>query len=192
MIEALVFTALVLIDVWSVHSRIFWSSVCGVFALVSLLAHRDSLGLSMPEFGAAVRAWRVPLTISAAAVAAGLLLKEHPLNLLLRGLVYFVWCIVQQILLQHLVYRRLRVVLGATWTASLLAGVLFTVVHIPNPVLVPATFVWGTLATRLFEHRPSILAIALLQALLSSLLIWLTPAAWNHQFRVGPGYWAYR
>jgi hypothetical protein len=38
----------------------------------------------------------------------------------------------------------------------------------------------------MFDSRPSVPALALRQALLSTLLYWLTPIALNRQFRVGP------
>jgi len=191
--EAFAFTAVVLIDIWFLHSRTWWGDVLpGMFALLSFAAHRESLGFGIRQLGPALRAWRIVLLLSAVAVVVGLLFKSHPLDLLFRGVVYFAWCVVQQLLLQNMIYRRVRSALGATGSAALLSGVLFAAAHVPNPVLVPATLVWGTIATRLFERRPSIIAIALLQTLLSSLLIWLTPVAWNHQFRVGPGYWRYR
>jgi membrane protease YdiL (CAAX protease family) len=164
----------------------------GVFALVSLAAHREPLGFGLRELKEALRAWRLVLLVSAAVVIAGVLLKGHPLTLFFRGMVYFAWCVLQQLLLQDMIYRRIRSTLGATAAAAFLSGVLFAAVHFPNPVLVPATLVWGAIATRLFERRRSIIAIALMQTLLSSLFIWLTPVAWNHQFRVGPGYWLYR
>jgi membrane protease YdiL (CAAX protease family) len=88
-----------------------------------------------------------------------------------------------------MIYRRFRDAAGASWSASVLAGVLFGATHVPNPVLVPATLLWGAVSARMFEHRPAIVPIALLQTLLSALLLWLTPADWSHQFRVGPGYW---
>ena len=78
---------------------------------------------------------------------------------------------------------------GASWSAWVLTGVLFGVTHVPNPVLMPATLVWGVVAARMFEHRPALIPIAMLQTLLSALLLWLTPADWSHQFRIGPGYW---
>lgn len=191
--EAFAFTAVVLIDIWFLHSRTWWGDALpGVFALISFAAHRELLGFGLRDLEEALRAWRMMVLISAAAVFVGLLFKSHPLNLLLRGIVYFAWCVVQQLLLQNMIYRRIRSGLGATRSAAFLGGVLFAAAHLPNPVLVPATLIWGTISTRLFERRPSIIAIALLQTLLSSLLIWLTPVAWNHQFRVGPGYWGYR
>ena len=148
--------------------------------------------MSFREFSAAVRSWWIVLLISAAAVCVGLAMMSHPWRLLLRGAIYFAWCILQQLVFQNIIYRRARSVLGSTWQASLLSGTLFAAAHIPNPVLIPATFLWGAVSTRLFQSHSSVAAIALLQALLSSLLIWLTPVAWNHQFRVGPGYWTYR
>ena len=78
---------------------------------------------------------------------------------------------------------------GASWSAWVLTGIFFGVTHVPNPVLAPATLVWGVVASRMFEHRPAIIPIAMLQTLLSALLLWLTPADWSHQFRIGPGYW---
>jgi hypothetical protein len=188
--EAFAFTAVVLIDIWFLHSRTWWGdALVGVFALVSFAAHRESLGVGIRELVTALRAWRVVLLISAAAVVVGLLFASHPLDLLYRGVVYFAWCVLQQLLLQNMIYRRVRSALGPTGKAALLSGVLFAAAHLPNPVLAPATLVWGTVSTRLFERRQSIIAIALLQTLLSSLLIWVTPVAWHHQFRVGPGYW---
>lgn len=192
LLEAFAFTAVVLLDIWVLHSRTWWGDALpGIFALVSLLLHREPLGLGMREFIEALIAWRFVFAGCAAVVIAGCFLTAHPLYLLYRGGAYFLWCVLQQMLLQSMIYRRIRIVLGASWSASLLSGMLFAAAHIPNPVLVPATFFWGTMATRLFERRPTILAIALLQTLLSSLLIWLTPPGLHHQFRVGPGYWRY-
>jgi hypothetical protein len=193
LLEAFAFTAVVLIDIWFLHSRTWWGDALpGGFAVVSFAAHREFPVLGIRELAEALRAWRIVLLIGTIAVIGGLLFKSHPLNLLFRGAVYFAWCVVQQLLLQNMIYRRIRSTLGATMKAALLSGVLFAAAHVPNPVLVPATLVWGTIAARLFERHPSIIAIALLQTLFSSLLIWLTPVAWNHQFRVGPGYWQYR
>ena len=89
-------------------------------------------------------------------------------------------------------YRRLRDGLGASWKTSGIAGAMFAAAHIPNPILVPATFLWGTVSTRLFEARPSVPVLGLTQALLSAMLYVITPVALNGQFRVGPGYWAPR
>ena len=52
----------------------------------------------------------------------------------------------------------------------------------------PATLVWGTLSSYIFERFPSVIALGILQFLLSSLAYLLAPEAWNHGMRVGPAY----
>jgi hypothetical protein len=103
---------------------------------------------------------------------------------------YACWCVLQQLLFQNMAYRRLRDGLGVSWKTSSIAGAMFAAAHIPNPILVPATFLWGTVSTRMFEARPSVPVIGFTQALLSAMLYAITPVALNGQFRVGPGYWA--
>lgn len=70
------------------------------------------------------------------------------------------------------------------------SGALFGAVHLPNPVLAPAAFVWGVVSCWLFERRPSVPAIGVLQFLLSSILLLklITPVDWRRNFRVGAGY----
>lgn len=190
--EAFFFTAVVLADIWLVHFRTRWGDVAPlVFVVVSFWAHGEtaaSLGLTFLEARDAVRLWRMPLAIGAVAVAVGIFASGRPIHLAYQGLLYFVWCVVQQILLQNIIYRRLRFALGANWDTSVLAGSLFALAHVPNPVLVPATLGWGTISTRMFERRPSLLVLAFMQTLLSSLLLWLTPGGLSQGFRVGPGY----
>ena len=72
--------------------------------------------------------------------------------------------------------------------AALFTGAIFAMVHIPNPVLMVGTFVWGAGAAMLFEERRSIWALGLAQVPLSSLLLLLTPNRFSHGFRIGPFY----
>jgi hypothetical protein len=151
----------------------------------------ESLGLSLRALVGAVVAWRWWL---ASCVASLLVLAwletTTSLHVVYRWFGYACWCVLQQLLLQNMTYRRLRDGLGASWKTSSIAGAMFAAAHIPNPILVPATFLWGTVSTRLFEARPSVPVLGVTQALLSAMLYVLTPVALNCQFRVGPGYWA--
>jgi membrane protease YdiL (CAAX protease family) len=175
-----------LIDIWFLHSRSAWGDLLpAVFAIVSFVAHRETL----QSLGFTTRGLLAMLSGYAVLLLTACFLSDDPLHLLLRGCIYFAWCVLQQLLFQNLVYRRIRQSLGAGWGAAVLAGTLFASAHLPNPVLVPATLIWGTISARIFERFPNLVAIALLQTLLSSLLLWLTPLTWNHQFHIGPGYW---
>lgn len=151
----------------------------------------ESLGLSLRAFLGAVIAWRWWLASCAASLMALVWMETTTsLHVVYRWCGYACWCVVQQLLLQNMTYRRLRDGLGASWKTSSIAGAMFAAAHMPNPILVPATFLWGTVSTRLFEARPSVPVLGFTQALLSAMLYVITPVALNGQFRVGPGYWA--
>jgi hypothetical protein len=191
--EAFLFTAAVLADIWMLHFRTHWGdAVPAALAIASFVVHKETpgtLGLAVREFGAALYALRFAGAALVAATAVAIfLVGQPPLYQLYRGCLYLGWCWVQQLLLENMVYRRLRVAFGPAWGTFALTGALFACAHLPNPVLVPATLMWGTVAARLFEHRASVPALALAQTLLSALLYWAAPPALSHQFRVGPGY----
>jgi len=192
LVEALAFTAAVLAYIWVFRFRAPWT----LWLLVAWAAaaggfHRetvDSYGLSARRFAQAVVAWRY--LWPGALLALGLVLQERIADpqLLARGALYFSWCCVQQAVHQNLVYRRLRASVGPDARPWLLSGLIFGLVHWPNPVLVPATTFWGAISSYLFERWPSIVALALVQLMFSSLLYELTPWEWHHGFRVGPRY----
>ena len=192
LVEALAFTAAVLAYIWVFRFRAPWTIwLLVVWATAACLLHRetlDSCGLSARRFLQAIVSWRY--LWPAALLALALVLQERIADpqLLARGGVYFAWCCVQQAVYQNLVYRRLRSSIGADPPPWLLSGIIFGLVHWPNPVLVPATALWGAISSYLFERWPSIVALALIQLMFSSLLYELTPWEWHHGFRVGPGY----
>jgi len=193
--EALGFTLAVGVYIWLLRARWHWSIlILAALVLASFIRHSEtlgSLGLTVGALLDALAAWRWWLVAGAAAVAIMGWMRTIPAHLVYRWLVYLSWCILQQLLFQNMVYRRLTAGIGSSWRTSLCAGTLFAAVHLPNPILAPATFLWGTVSTRMFESRPSVPALALWQALLSTILYWLTPVALHHQFRVGPGYWTW-
>jgi len=192
LIEALAFAAAVFLYIWVLRPSAGWTLWLLVAWAGSALAWHgetlDSLGLSPRRSVETVAAWRYFWL--AALLALGLVLRERLAEprLLVQGGAYFLWCCIQQTVYQNLVYRRVRQSLGAGQEAWLLSGLIFGFVHLPNPVLVPATALWGAASSYLFERQPSIPALAVVQVTLSSLLYNLIPWEWHHGFRVGPGY----
>lgn len=195
MAEALAFTLAVAVYVWFLRAHAQWSLfVMAALVLASFAWHAetiDSLGLNGRVFVHAIAARRWSLIACIAVVVVLSWMRETLEHSVSRWLLYFSFCILQQFLFQNMVYRRLRAAIGPSWRTSICAGTLFAAIHLPNPILMPATFLWGTVSTRLFESRPSIPYLALWQALLSPLLYWLAPVALHHRFRVGPGYWTW-
>ena len=101
---------------------------------------------------------------------------------------YFAFCVMQQVALNSLLMNRMMSLISRPWLAAALTGVIFAACHWPNPVLVPLTFIGGTIMAWLFARARNIIPLAIMQALLGTLTWWAFPLAWHHHLRVGPGY----
>lgn len=96
--------------------------------------------------------------------------------------------VLQQILLQVLVFPRCAVLLGgAGLGASVLAGTLFALVHLPNLPLVALTWVAGIVWCEWFRRYRNMLAVWASHLLLAAVSLYcLTPIL--GRLRVGVGY----
>ena len=104
---------------------------------------------------------------------------------------YTVWCSFQQYLAQSYFHRRLRTIIKTPHLSSLAVAIMFSGAHIPNPILIVATFVGGFVLAEVFARHPNIWPLAFLQAVAGFLIGVLAPAALIHHMRVGPGYYFY-
>jgi hypothetical protein len=189
--EALGFAAGVVVYIWLQPLAPYGIGILVAAMLVSFWKHAEtveSLGLGWKATVTTLGSWWPALLVLAA--GAVLLGRQRLTELAVRALLYLLWCTVQQLAYQKMISDRLRAGMGSSWKAHTASGILFATVHLPNPVLVPATLVWGTVSSYLFERFPSVVALGTAQFLLSTILFLLTPIAWNHGMRVGPGYWA--
>ena len=104
---------------------------------------------------------------------------------------YAVWAFQQQYLLQSFFYTRFESLIGNDWRAVLAAGLLFSFCHVPNPILMAATFAMGTVFCLLFRRYRNLYALALGHSILGlSLSASVTETAIRHM-RVGIGYLHY-
>jgi len=89
-------------------------------------------------------------------------------NLPLRYLLYFLWALFQQYLLQGCILVRLHS-LGKSrmWTAFL-TGLLFASVHLPNPALTLTTFIGGWILSCAFLTYPNLFSVAIAHSLIAS------------------------
>lgn len=162
------------------------------FIIATFFVHRDrlqDLGLGPRGFVAGIRVLALPTLI----IAAVLLFRLPPHFLTIGRLVglgkYFAWCLLQEFALQSFFANRLLLVLKSENRAAWVNAGLFATVHLPNPVLVPVTFLGGYILTRVFFSTRNLVPLAMSQAIIGSLLSVALPVAWHHGLRVGPGYY---
>jgi len=114
--------------------------------LISFWQHSEtliSLGLGLRAFLRALRSWWIVWLLLIPAtmwLAWDRLVVSGAIH---QALLYLLWCILQQLTYQKMVFDRLRAGLGNSWKTRTISGVVFATVHLPNPVLVLSTFVLG-------------------------------------------------
>lgn len=209
--------AFVLWFIWQLQFTARWTwMILLIWIVASFLLHRDTpktLGWRADNLWPATK----QAIIIFGAMAAGLALigpahglpRQLPANLIhwrrLWG--YFAFCLLQQVALNSLFQNRMLSLLGVESfgagdastmrsqratreiAAAILTGIIFAACHLPNPVLVPLTFIGGGAMAWMYARHRNIIPLAIGQAILGSLIFWAFPLAWHHHLRVGPGYY---
>jgi hypothetical protein len=135
------------------------------------------------------------LAAAAACVAAWLgtlHVPQSPVLFFARYWSYTIWAFLQEFLLLNFFLLRLLRLLPGKTSAAILATGLFALVHLPNPILTPLTFLWGYAACLIFLHYRNIYIPALAHAILGICIAVTIPGPVDHNMRVGLGYLTYR
>lgn len=134
------------------------------------------------------------LALIAIAIAARmhtLLTPGGPFVFLATYCAYAVWSGVQQILLQGVFLPRFLRLIPRPAAAALVAAALFAAAHLPNPVLMPVTFIWGFVACLLFLRYRNVYPLMIAHAILGITVAMTIPGPIDHNMRVGLGYLTY-
>jgi hypothetical protein len=168
------------------------------FIVATFFLHRDSprrLGLGSHGFLSSLRyIWRPSLAAATCLILIGWMTGSPVLSRLAHvnwggfGR-YFAWCLLQQFGLQSFFSNRVSAFVEKPNHAAWLSAAMFGAFHLPNPVLLPVTFLGGYFLSRLFLSERNLVPLALAQALVGSLLSITLPISWHHGLRVGPGYY---
>src|SRR5688572_2891142 len=102
-----------------------------------------------------------------------------------RFLLVPLWALFQQYALQGYLNRRAQIVFGTGWTSAIVVGLLFAVIHLPNPVLFALTLAGGTIWAFIYQRAPNLFALALSHAVVSVSVALLFPPEWVNSLRVG-------
>jgi len=201
LVEAFLFSACVAWYIWQRQDYYQYSWIIfPVWLIASFAWNKDtlqSLGWRTDNlWSTAKRASVVFVPCALAILATGLLLEgeQHTFYHVLlpsRFFGYMFFCLLQQVGLNSLVTNRLLAATDNPLRVSLISGMFFALLHWPNPVLVPLTFVGGALMAWLFWKERNILPLTVWQTILGSLVWWAFPIAWHHSMRVGPGFYRF-
>lgn len=198
MIYSLAIVALVLSHMWLVVPLFGperWLSAGAIVAILGLCAWRNRREGEGWGFRSDAMApglcWAVAMTLPVVAlvIAAGWALETFQAfdHMLLRFALLFVWALVQQFVLQTVIFREARKVYSPGKAVVLAAG-LFALVHLPNPFLVPATFLAGLGWCQLYDRHPHLVPLALSHAAASLAALTALGPGITGGMRVGYGY----
>jgi hypothetical protein len=196
--EVLAVYATILLYIWqgqNTHPFLWLPLLAGILFSQWLYGDTlDDMGLTGREFRPCARAsLGVLAVVIVAAVLYGLWahdsagrLASPRVWLMFGG--YLIWCSFQQYLTQSYFHRRLMRVMRSQHLRSLAIALLFAGAHIPNPVLMAATFAGGFVFAEIFARHSNIWPLAFVQAVAGFLIGALSPPWIIHSMRVGPGY----
>jgi len=194
--ELLVGYCLLQAALWSEGEWRWVWAVAGALWMVGITAyHRPSLrelGLGWTGFVRSLWAVGLAAVAGPTMLLAGRLagtLHPYPLHRTLLAVAtgYLFWTLQQQFMLQSFFFLRLERLVSSPKAVWIAAG-LFALAHVPNPVLVPATFAAGVAFCELFRRYRNIYTLALAQAILGMCLAAAVPDALHHHMHVGIGY----
>ena len=102
-----------------------------------------------------------------------------------RFLLLPLWALFQQYALQGFINRRLQMDLGKGVKSILVVGILFGLVHLPNPTLSLFTLFGGLIWAGAYQRAPNLFALAVSHTFASLALAFSLPASSINGLRVG-------
>jgi Type II CAAX prenyl endopeptidase Rce1-like len=200
LIELFVGYALILIVIWTPRpwqKRAYFAAAVFIIAATWLaFPGRMAMGLRFANLARSGWIAGVALLVSGLSMlAAGrlhtLLLPNGPVQFFQRYTGYIIFAFVQQLLLQDFFLLRLLRLVRSPRSAALAAATIFSIAHLPNPILVVVTFAWGLAACLLFLHYRNLYPLALAHAIFGITIAMTIPGPVTHNMRVGLGYLTY-
>jgi membrane protease YdiL (CAAX protease family) len=214
LLELAVAYTLILLAIWSPRpwQRILWWAAAAAVLAIAAFSFQglEAMGLRRENFLRSL--WIVGAATLLSAVAIALAVRMRTLHLPgppatglgRRGGLpptpllsirtyagYILWTFVQQLLIQCFFLARVLRLLPNPKLAALVTALIFAAAHLPSPILVPVTLLWGFASSLLFLHYRNLYTLSLAHAILGITLAITVPAAVHHNMRVGLGYLTY-
>ncbi len=186
---------MILLVIWTPppwQKLLWYTAVAVITALIALRFESwNAMGVRWANLLRSSWVVAVALAVAAAILVAAArfhtLRLPQPFHVVDRYAGYALWACAQQLLLQGFFLTRiLRVVKPGQ--AVLAATILFAVAHLPNPLLVPLTLLWGLTACLHFVRYRNLIPLAVAHAILGIVLTMTLPGPEHRAMRVGLGY----
>ena len=195
-LEIVVGYGLILAAIWSVlPARAYFACLAVIWVIAVLLPEAragGSFGLELSGIRESFWAVGLALTVFAIAILCASLLGTlhyHPVAKPYPPFFgYLIFSLVQQFVLQNLFLSKLLRLFGHPSLAICLAALMLSMAHIPNPLLVVVTLLWGMAACWLFFQYRNLYVVACIHFLLGIMLAICVPSSVQHNMRVGSGY----
>jgi hypothetical protein len=190
--------ALIMVAVWTPHGRVNAISNIGAAFCILWFTVRSGysvreLGLARPGSGVAVMLVSGAFMLLMIVVAGSVIQSLGPAQTVpwLRAWQYAFWALQQEFILQSFFYVKLESLVGSQ-RALFGAALLFSVAHLPSPVLTLLSFIGGLLFCEMFRRYRNIFPLGLIHATLGLTIAASLPDNLLHHMRVGLGYLSYR
>jgi membrane protease YdiL (CAAX protease family) len=207
LLEILIPYVLILVVCWTPRpiQRYLWWIAAAAILIVAVRSFQsfDVLGMRTTNFLSSL--WVVGASLLVSALAVVLAMQLHTVHLPRGGILgflgnywaYALWSLVQQFLLQtFFLARLLRLLQGPRFqgprSAAFATALIFSIAHLPNPLLTVVTLLWGFAACLLFLRYRNLYSLALAHAILGITISTTIPGPVDHNMRVGLGYLTYR
>jgi hypothetical protein len=190
---AMVF-GLSLVAVWTPQGRLnHWVSVVAAGWVVGLAISGESrvseMGLTHPLRGAGF------MLLTGAVLCGVITLVGYGIRFAgagyglpwSRSWQYLLWSLQQEFILQSIFFVRLESLFGSR-RAVISAACLFSIAHIPSPVLTLLSFAGGILFCELFRRFRNLYPLGAIHGALGLTIAASMPDKWLHHMRVGLGY----
>lgn len=198
--EMAVAYGLIQVTIWTAPPQqriLFWIAAAWFFASAVLAKLRGQpLGFKRPPMRMTITvvALTIVIVVLMGAIAAalgtlhGLFGVRAPLW---HAWGYLLWSVVQQYIQQSFFFVRIEKLISNGVFASFLTALLFSLAHLPSPVLTGVTFAGGWILSELFRRYRSLYPLAFAHGVIGLAIAVSVPDSIHHHMRVGLGYLRY-